>query len=179
MNRRTFVMFAASAALGLTALRAHADAHASALAAVPEPRVVGKGRLSVLMVPVLDVTLFGPQGQWRQDQPYAIRVDYLVDLDGPHMAKHAVDQMRSAGCKDTARLAAWHGRLAAILPDVKRGDTLYGVRTAAGTTGFYLGDRPLGAIQDPAFTDAFFAICLSPRTTQPNLRRQLLGGRTG
>jgi len=172
-------MSIAGSALALAAPRARAGGHESALAGVPEPRVVGKGRLSVLMVPVLDVTLIGPQGQWRQDQPYAIRVDYLVDLDGPHMAQHAVDQMRSAGCKDAARLAAWHGKLAAILPDVKRGDTLFGVRTAAGTTGFYLGDKPLGAIQDPAFTEAFFAICLSPRTTQPNLRRQLLGSRAG
>ncbi len=145
------------------------------LTAIPNPGIVGKARLEVLMMPILEVTLYGPNGIWTGNDPFALRVDYLTHLAGKGMTRRAIMEMRSTGLATEDQLAAWAARLQGILPDVDKGDTLYTVRTPSRTTAFYRSGSLLGRIDDPAFTDAFFAICLGPHTSQQALRRQLLG----
>lgn len=67
------------------------------------------------------------------------------------------------------------GAVQTIFPDVSKGNVLTGVRDEKGGTRFYLGTQPIGHIADTVFTEAFFGICLSPRTSQPQLRRDVLG----
>jgi hypothetical protein len=38
-----------------------------------------------------------------------------------------------------------------------------------------LNDKPIGNIDDAEFARAFFAIWLDPKTSEPSLRKQLLG----
>jgi hypothetical protein len=65
----------------------------------------------------------------------------------------------------------------ALFPDVKEGDRLTGEYKPGHGATFYLGDRLLGTIADDAFAAAFFDIWLSPKTSEPGLRAQLLGTR--
>ena len=63
--------------------------------------------------------------------------------------------------------------MARIFPDVRPGDHVLGLQLPEGAH-FFLNDRPLGAIDDPAFARAFFAIWLDARTSAPELRAALL-----
>ena len=63
----------------------------------------------------------------------------------------------------------------ALFPDVHKGDTLTGVYTRKGTTIFYKNGKKLETINDPEFGRAFFGIWLSENTSEPDLRKQLLG----
>ncbi|MGL5359930.1 MAG: chalcone isomerase family protein, partial [Shewanella sp.] len=40
---------------------------------------------------------------------------------------------------------------------------------------FFFNQQPLNLIEEPQFAEAFLAIWLSPRTSRPELRAQLLG----
>ena len=51
-----------------------------------------------------------------------------------------------------------------------------GVRDARGHTLLFDGEALLGAVDDPAFTRAFFDIWLGERTSRPALRERLLAG---
>jgi hypothetical protein len=51
------------------------------------------------------------------------------------------------------------------------------VAEASGATQFYFNGQPLGRINEPAFTERFFAIWLGERSSQPDMRVALLGGR--
>lgn len=144
------------------------------LAAVPDAAIVGKGRLQVLAMPILDVTLYSPHGAYTENSPLALRVDYLTHLSGKGMARHAVDEMRVGGLATEGRLGEWKARLESLLPDVNKGDTLFAVRSSSRATVFYRGAEFIGQVDDSAFTTALFAICLGPRTSQQSLRRQLL-----
>ena len=63
-------------------------------------------------------------------------------------------------------------------PDVQSGERLTGVhRPAQGAPFFHDGPREAEAA-DPASGRAFFAIWLSPRTSEPRLRSALLGAST-
>ncbi|MDI7776266.1 hypothetical protein [Asticcacaulis sp. EMRT-3] len=169
LNRRHFL----GAALVLAC--APRIAQASPLSAVPQPEKVGTGRLNIVMMPILDVTLFAPQAHWRPDAPFALQVTFLRPLQGHKLAGHALDEMRHIGLDGDPHLNVWGQKLSAVLPDVTRGDVLTGVRDAAGGTSFFMGAERLGHFADPSFSDAFFGICLSPRTSQPALRREVLG----
>ena len=62
-----------------------------------------------------------------------------------------------------------------VFADVKEGDRLIGVATAARTAKFFYNGAYRGEIADPAFTDAFFGIWLSEKSSQPGMRDRLLG----
>lgn len=168
-NRRG-ILCAFAAALALPV-----GARAAPLLALPRFDPVGRGQLKVLFVPVLDLVLYAPDAKWRPDAPYALQTTFLRPLQRDRMVMHALNEMRHIGHADDPRLAAWGQKLSGILPDVKTGDVLTLVRSPEGATAFFLGEARLGRVADPAFTDAVFGICLSPRTSQPQLRRQVLG----
>lgn len=62
-----------------------------------------------------------------------------------------------------------------ITPDVNDGDSITGVNLPRRPVRFYKNGTPIGTIEDPEFARAFFAIWFDPRTSEPVLRRQLLG----
>ena len=64
--------------------------------------------------------------------------------------------------------------LAPLFPDVKAGDTITALHEPGKPTRFFLNGKPLGEAKDPGFADAFFAIWLSPKTSEKRLRRKLL-----
>jgi hypothetical protein len=170
MNRRALFISAISAMLLPGLARAGAP-----LSCVPQPGLVGSGRLNILAVPVLDVSLFAPQSHWRPDRPYALQVNFLRDLEARKVVGHVRDEMQHIGAGNAGRLELWKRKLEAVLPDIRRGDVLTGVRNETGATVFFLGEKPLGLIAESSFSDAFFGICLDPRTSQPKLRHAVLG----
>jgi hypothetical protein len=170
MNRRTLFISAISAALLPDIARAGAP-----LTFVPQPGLVGSGRLNILTVPVLDVSLFAPLSHWRPDRPYALQVTFLRDLEARRMAGHIRDEMRHIGVEDGPRLNLWTERLKSVLPDMKRNEVLTGVHDESGTVLFFRNDKGVGRVSESGFSDAFFGICLGPRTSQPKLREANLG----
>ena len=174
MNRRHLLLSALTlAAIPLAAMPVAASA--DPLSVIPQVKKVGTGRLVVLMMPVFDATLYGPQGRWHPDLPFALKLDYLRDLQGDGMARRVVSEMHGIGFRDETRLTAWRGQMAAIFPDVHAGDSMTALRDGGGSTLFFRGNIQIGAIHDRGFTDQFFAICLGPQTSQPGLRKSLLG----
>lgn len=170
MNRRTLFTSAVSAMLLPDIARAGAP-----LTFVPQPGLVGSGRLNILAVPVLDISLFAPQSHWRPDRPYALQVTFLRDLEARRMAGHIRDEMQHIGAGDAGRLELWKRQLETVLPDMRRGQILTGLRDESGAVLFFQGDKILGHIAESGFSDAFFGICLGPRTSQPRLRQAILG----
>lgn len=172
MNRRQCLI--SGIALMASAQSAAADTR-EPLTLVPDARKVGGARLKIMLMPVFDLTLYGPQGQWHAEEPFALRVDYLRALNGRAMAQHAADEISHQGFGDTRRLSAWQTQLKAILPDVLPGDRMTAVRDSTGSTLFFKDKRSIGRIADTDFAKHFFAICLAPETSRPELRRGLLG----
>ena len=154
------------------------DAHAAMQAIeqnIPDARMVGKGRMRVMLWNVYDATLFAPNGQWQGNAPYALKLDYLRHLKGPLIAKRSIEEMEKQGFADKKKLAEWQQKMTAIFPNVQDGDSIIGLRDDSGFTDFYFNDRLIGSIEDPDFTRQFFAIWLDQKTSEPAFRRQLLG----
>ena len=138
--------------------------------------LVGEARLKVLFWNVYDAQLYAPQGRWSMENSYALSLTYLRDLKGRKIAERSIEEIRNQGFSEEAKLTHWFEMLASIIPDVNEQNTIVGVADAQSNTRFFLDGQLIGEIQEPEFTRAFFNIWLGERTSEPELRDQLLGG---
>ena len=142
---------------------------------IEHPEPVGTGTLNFLFWNVYTATLFAPFGTWERDVPYALHIRYHMDLKGEDITARSIEEMRRQGLDDQKTIALFRDRMASIFPDVTDDTTLTGIRDSAGGTLFYENGRRIGDIREPEFAERFFAIWLSPETSEPRLRRRLLG----
>lgn len=142
---------------------------------VPSVQTVGKGQFHYLFMHIYDAELFAPNGTFSADAPFALKLTYHRAFDGEDIADESIRQMRKQGLKDEAALSRWQAEMRKAFPNVQKGESLTGIRAQNGSAIFYKNDALVATIDDPAFTDAFFNIWLSPKTTEPALRKKLLG----
>lgn len=142
---------------------------------MPDASAIGSARMTYMLWDVYDATLYAPEGKWHQNQPFALTLHYLRSLNGEAIADRSVEEMRKQGFSDEVRLAAWYSQMREIFPDVTKGTTLIGFYKPGGQTIFYENEQEIGVIHDPEFGEWFFNIWLSERTSEPKLRRKLLG----
>ncbi|MFK8068441.1 MAG: chalcone isomerase family protein [Gammaproteobacteria bacterium] len=142
---------------------------------VPEVQKVGEGRLKYLFWNVYDATLYTPKGIWQDEKPFALKLSYLLELEGEKIADRSIEEIRNQGFKNELILATWHNQMRKIFPDVDKGISITGIYTTQGESIFYRQNEEIGRIRDPEFGKAFFNIWLSEKTSEPELRKQLLG----
>lgn len=155
----------------------HTPALASdeAMHAVPHAGIVGSGRLSVVLWDVYDATLYAPYGQWSAEKPFALSIRYFREIEGADIANRSVEEIRKQGFANEEQLAKWKIQMQHIFPDVKNGTELTAVYTPRKSTDFYSDGKPIGSIKDAEFGTHFFNIWLSEKTSEPKLRKKLLG----
>jgi len=139
-----------------------------------QPQVVGQARLKVLLFNVYDATLYAPQGQFSLDSQFALSLRYLRAFEGGKIAQRSVEEMRKQGYANERKLALWLRQMTALFPDVQAGTELTAVRTRTGDAVFYRGLERIGQIKDPEFSQQFFNIWLGAKTSQPQMRKELL-----
>ena len=149
----------------------------SQVAALEEMNLIGEARMEVLFWDVYDARLYAPGTSWRPELPFALVLTYLLELKGERIAQRSIQEIRKQGFDDEITLARWYEMLVGIIPDVGDRDEIVGVSDSEGHARFYLNGDPIGEIREPEFTDHFFGIWLSERTSEPEFRRNLLGGK--
>ncbi len=116
-------------------------------------------------------------------QPFALELRYARSLRGADIADKSAELIARLGLGSPAQLRDWRARMREVFPDVRAGDTLLGLylpgAPAGARTRFLFDDRPIGTIEGRDFAQAFFSIWLSPRSSEPDLRRALLAGVEG
>ena len=142
---------------------------------VPNASVVGRGVLTYAFWDIYQATLYAPNGFWNPKKPFALSIEYYKELDGKDIADTTEQEMRKQGFTDEIKLYNWHARMKNIFPDVKNGTVLTAVYVPRKHTLFYLENKLIGSIKGDEFGRLFFGIWLSDNTSEPELRRALLG----
>lgn len=143
--------------------------------AIPGAKVVGKGRLSIAFWDVYDATLYAPQGKWSPVTPFALSIHYFREIEGKDIADRSVKEIRQQGFADEVKLAAWNTQMKSLFPDVKNGSVLTAVFYPDKETVFYDGEKQIGSIKGEEFAKYFSGIWLGEKTSEPELRQELLG----
>jgi len=153
-----------------------AHANNSVQSIIPTAKLVGEGRLSYLVWNIYDAELYAPEGTWKDNQPFALKLTYLMDIEGKKIANRSAVEIREQGTANEVQLATWHSQMCKIFPNIVKGETITGIYTKDAQTIFYKNDEEIGRIIDPQFSKAFFGIWLNENTNAPDLRHKLLNG---
>lgn len=154
------------------------DAPLAVTQALAEPRLSGEGDLRWFGLRVYTAQLWvgrpGLRGDRLAAAPFALDLRYATSIKGSVIAERSAQEIERMGFGDPMRRTRWSDAMKRLFPDVARGDRLTGVHEPGRGARFYLNDRPIGAVEDPDFANAFFAIWLDERTVAPALREALL-----
>lgn len=191
VTRRQWMVSTAGWVGGLANFGAHAQPGtqaAGALAILPTEWVSawsqvqwqGGGRFKAWGLHIYDAGLWVKPG-WTAErfaqQPLILDLLYARTLSGERIAERSLTEMQRSG-RVGAQGGAWLTRMKALFPDVNAGDRITGWLVPGEAARFAVNRRPVGEVSDPLFAELFFGIWLSPETSEPDLRRRLIGSGT-
>jgi Chalcone isomerase-like len=141
-------------------------------------RLLGRGTLRFFGLLVYEARLwagadFAPQA--FADHAFALELEYARKLEGGAIAQRSVVEMRRSGSVNDNQAQAWQAAMTRAFPNIVPGDRLTGVHIPGEATRFFHNGRPTSAVADPMFGRAFFGIWLAATTSEPELRRKLIG----
>ena len=142
---------------------------------LPDLKPLGDARLRVLAWHVYDASLWSAAAAFMPDAAHALDIRYAMDIRAADLAERSIEEMRKLGHRDPARLARWDREMRRVFPDIRAGDRLVGVHLPGREARFYNAQGLIGTVADAEFASAFFAIWLDERTSEPRMRRRLLG----
>ena len=117
----------------------------------------------------------GFEAERYEKQPFALELRYARALAGPAIAERSIVEMRRGGSFDDEQARSWQLAMTRAFPDVAPGDRISGLHHPDGTTRFFHHGQPTSTLVDAAFARRFFGIWLATTTSEPGLRRQLIG----
>lgn len=135
---------------------------------------VGESSLHYLFWHVYDISLDANE-DFTFKKPFALNLSYKMNFNSDEIASRSVDEIVKLGFKDYERLEKWHLAMKNVFPDVSDGVTLSGLYKPNQPTSFYKNNEFIGTVNDPEFGKWFFGVWLDEKTSEPKLRRQLLG----
>ncbi len=145
---------------------------------VPNLEAKGGGELTFLGISVYSAYFYcvdSSRCAWSPEQPFALQLVYHRSLVGSKIAERSVEEIAKVGYGTPDQRARWGALMKQIFPDVVDGDRIVGVNVPQSGARFYYNGKAIGEIQDRDFAKAFFGIWLDPRTSEPALRKKLLG----
>jgi hypothetical protein len=146
--------------------------------ALGNPRSQGQSRLVVFCFNIYDARLWTDgnfSAERYANERFALELKYLRNFSGASISERSLKEMRRLAEVSDAQAAQWLVRMKQIFPDVKKGDQLIGLHRPDGSASFILNGKPIGEVSEPEFSRLFFGIWLSPQTSQPKMRRELIG----
>ncbi len=144
---------------------------------LPNAQMVGSGTLRFLGLEIYQARLWVRPGFDSSDyakQSLALELRYARSFSADAIAGRSIKEMRRQADFDDAQAERWRTALAAALPSVEAGDEIVGLYTPQGGARFWHNGLESGHVADPQFARLFFGIWLSPKSSEPALRAELL-----
>lgn len=136
---------------------------------------VGNATFTFLFWDIYNSRLFTKTGKYDDNsgQDLLFKINYLKDISADELIKRTVEQWQHLKY-DESKYQHYIPKMKSIWPDIKSGDSLTLYRKNQ-TTIFYFNNEEVGNINDKSFSNLFLDIWLSNNTSQPKLRKQLIG----
>ena len=144
---------------------------------LPGAQIIGTGEFRKFGFDVYSARLWSTSRPLASGQPFALELIYQRSISREDLVQASVREIKrlSGSSVSDEQLAAWKAQMQQSFVDVQAGTRLTGVYLPGLGARFYIGQQLLREVDDLQFAEAFFAIWLDPRTSNPELRQQLLG----
>jgi hypothetical protein len=137
---------------------------------------VGSANFSFLMWDIYNSQLSTSNGKYpitNQQDTLMYTINYQRDISSSDLVERTIEQWHHINT-DKDIYMPYVNKLRDMWPDIKKGDSLALVSNQSGS-GFYYNNDFVGSIANEAFSPLFLSIWLSEKTSEPELRQQLLG----
>jgi hypothetical protein len=137
---------------------------------------LGSTTFSILFWDIYKSKLMSTSGEYPVNvnaDKLIYQIEYLADISSDDLILRTVDQWEHLGISNKI-YKDYLPQLKRIWPDIKAGDTLALLYQDQKST-FYFNDIFIGNIDNDAFGQIFLDIWLDEKTSQPTLRKELLG----
>jgi hypothetical protein len=139
-------------------------------------RLVGQGAMSWMFMDIYHASLYSTDGTYqRSAYPQALKINYKKNISKARLIQATKDQWKKLSVTNQ-RYQPWINDLNRLWPDIKKGDNLTFFIEESGNGYFHHNGKLIGGVDSDDFAAAFLSIWLSENTTQPKLRKQLMGG---
>ncbi len=101
------------------------------------------------------------------------QIDYLADISKEDLIKRTVEQWQHQDIPKGV-YQPYISQLSSIWPSITEGDSL-AILVTKDSSIFYYNNQSVGVIKDNFFGKLFIDIWLDEKTSQPSLRKQLIG----
>ena len=109
------------------------------------------------------------------ESAFELGIEYARSLEGRLIAERSLMEMGRLAPIDAEVGRRWLAFMQTAFPDVRAGDRLTGHHDGHGLVRFSHNGQVTGELADLEFGRLFFGIWLHPATSQPDMRRALLG----
>ena len=135
----------------------------------------GEGHMNFLFIKAYNARLWTDALNWSMDQPFAMEITYGLGFDTDDLVERTIKEMKTVdpGISD-AEVAKLTPQLGKVYPPVKSGDRLVALYVPGKPVMFTHNGESTGSIAGDSFAKDFFGIWLSPNTSAPSLRKDLL-----
>lgn len=135
----------------------------------------GQGKMSWLFIDIYKASLFSLDGKYQPKQyPQALTIHYQRNISKKALLEATQQQWQHLSV-DPDLYQDWLQQLSALWPEIKDGDHLTFFVSKDGSGDFYHNDNWIGRIENTQLSDAFLSIWLSKKTSEPKLRKKLIG----
>lgn len=153
-----------------------------ALAAPPEianviksDKPYGEGHMNFLFIKAYNARLWTDAPTWSMDAPFAMEITYGMGFNTDDLTGRTIKEMKTVDpAISDADVAKLTPQLNTVYPPVKSGDRLVALYVPGKPVMFSHNGQPTGSIAGDSFTKDFFGIWLSPNSSAPGLRKDLL-----
>lgn len=142
---------------------------------------VGETKLKFLFWDVYESRLFSADGTYKakdsfnDEYPLVLEIEYLRDIDAKDLVENTIEQWQHLKLEQDQyeEYLPW---LQQVWPNVKKGDRL-AIYVDSTSSQFFFNGQSIDRVQSENFGQLFLSIWLSPNTSQPKLRKELINSR--
>ena len=142
------------------------------------PKLIGSGNLSFFGINLYKASLFSTSN-FDHKNPFkinfALEIQYLKSFRSEKIANISQKEMHKLNTYDENNLNLWHKWMLAKFPDISKNDVLTGVFSPTFGIKLFHNNNLIATNNDTDFAKAFFSIWLNKDTSEPALRKKLLG----
>lgn len=136
---------------------------------------LGSASVSRLWLKAYEATLWIDKAPWSMEQPFALTIDYLMEFDVKSLVDRSIEEIHRIPDAAEAPFSDYARELSAVFRPVKDGDRITALYIPNKGAFFFYNGTQTGVITSPELAARFFAIWLGPNTSEPAMRKALLG----
>ena len=139
-------------------------------------KLVGKAHLEVFFFNIYDAELLNNDGKFNFNKPFLLKIKYLRNFSGESIATRTIKEMQRQHPEDVRKHKKDYLEIFdKLIPDVKKGDLLYGYMNKDGNGYLYTQTKFIGKIPTKQLSMYFFEIWLGDNTSMSKMAKELRG----